>query len=1355
VTITKNKAPTINSANTIVINENTVVSAATILDVNATDPETDPIKYALTDDGSGTFAIDEDSGIITVANNTLLDAEGTPPATIEVTASDDFGNVTTQKITVTVNDLPEDPAFSKATYNFVIAEDGVASDPVGMVGALDEDLPMQTLTFSVDDDSRFTFVGTSNVLILDPSLMPSDIDFETAANFDDFGNHLINVDITVTDSTGRTDNAVAVVEVTNVAEAPVIDGSITNVVDFVFAESDVNGANPLYGDEEGNTTDATFTLTFAYNDYFAGVFDDPETGGSGFLLHVDPSSTINDDPTTGAIADINFDGSNNLVVTFNHLASAQDRALSNIKIYAEDGGGLQSGLVSFDLGVTPAKTVDIQYVNVISTTSHEDSFNGLSMSELPSNQEFIAKGESFFTEIWVTSLIDPSTVSPGRPHAISLASIEFDLGFDQTQLLAVESVITEGFVLGGFTGLIDNGTGTVERLAANVDLLDAGLGLEQNPTNLAANGNYVRVGYVEFQAISAGTEDTPIGNSAETDFDFTIANTIVQHYSSDGNNDDLIDSEEVVDHSQLNFNSQITDVVNAFEFTIDIGASNVTLGGDAGGTAFTQQIDGPDMGGSTTLETGSIFVRLDDINNPTKIQLIASTLDLDDSGSWSPLTPPTLGDEGVAGNANANFGLGFLAEDVEVLTGVFVDVPVDIAVRDAHINLSSSALNMSGDSFDTSTVNYNISSGSYASTFSSVSLAGESLQSNGNTGVDSELAGSGGNFTLTLNLFHENNISDNGIGINLDIGGAIVATFGTGAPLQGSVTAEEGLPLAAGTGLFTTVTKEKTDVGADAQVSRLPKSENWVNEWEGYWVEVWGNTAMGPGISSAKFDLSYNTDYFSATEFEYSSAFNGNGDIVIDDAAGSVTGISGSTELETVGGSEFVLIGRVRFESLADDHVDMGENGSEFGPKSLGIEINSASVGVVDFGRVSSGTSAQPETEVWAVPYDINDDDKIGLADLTNLIGRFGDSSFSTESDALAAALDFDNSGSVGLADLTQMISNFGLTKGQGGQLEFPATFTQMWIGQQVDTTGPNSVEEIFETALQDWQAALGMDEVLDVQLVVKDFGNGQLGEAQLTSVDEAGLPSQGILTIDDDANGVGWSSDLAAGPSADQYDLYTVMLHELGHLHGFMNQYTGFQNVVTQDGSGNNVIVTADGNVELDYYAQHLDNTAHAGDLLNDTLDPGVRKGISDLDVQLIQAAYAVADSGSSADASAAALHAAGTVVTSSNDVAIDFALSNVVDITEVSGSTGVAVVMPESTRKELSNNGIKVITSSLNSEEVTGDVNQIFANFEYRDDNSDLELVADEIETLVAAGDVSTEADDMFADWDEFEIN
>ncbi|PHS12480.1 MAG: hypothetical protein COA78_08390, partial [Blastopirellula sp.] len=826
-----------------------------------------------------------------------------------------------------------------------------------------------------------------------------------------------------------------------------------------------------------------------------------------------------------------------------------------------------------------------------------------------------------------------------------------------------------------------------------------------------------------------------------------------------GTGSDLLANTDSFNSSQYQVTNQGIDIVQASEFIIDMGDTSITTTGTWGSQPITAQSPGSD----STSATGSIFVRLDNAINPTEIQIVGGDFALTNTaGTFAPGDPAMPGGDPTAAAEAANFGLTF-DNPIDLGNGP-VAVPFNITVRDTEMSiLPSNTISLSGGMFDTSDLNYNLTNGTmnyaddnaFLDISGSESIAGEDFASDANTANDSMLVGTGGNFTLTLNLAHLIQFSIEGETTTLNVGGQIVAILGSGAPLQGSVTAENGLPLAEGTGLFTTVAKQKTSVDANSQLAVLPKSESWVNEWDSYWVEVWGNTAMGPGISGAAFDLSYNTDYFSATGFEYSSAFSGNGNVVINDAAGTVTGISGSTDLDRVGGDQFVLIGRVRFESLADDHVDMGVDGSEFGPKSLGIELSSAAVDVVNFGRVLSGTSEQPETEVWAVPYDINDDDKIGLADLSNLVNRFGDSSFSFDSDALTAALDFDNSGSVGLTDLSQLVNNFGLGKGVGQELIFPDTFTQMWIGQEVDTTGPNSVDEIFQAALQDWQAALGMDEVLDVRLVVKDFDNGQLGEAQLTGVDEAGLPSQGILTLDDDANGVGWSANLAAGPSADQYDLYTVILHELGHLHGFMNQYAGFQNVITQDG-GNNVIVTADGTTaELDFYAQHLDASAHAGDLLNDTLDPGVRKEISDLDVQLIQAAYAAADGGSS-DTATAALHATGTLPTvHSSNVEIDFALSNVVDITEVSGSTGIAVVMPESTRKELSNNGIKVLTSSLHTEEVTGDVNHIFADFEYRADNSDLELVAEEIETLVTIGDASTEADDLFADWDEFDIN
>ncbi len=103
-----NGAPTVTAA-TLNVDENSA-NATVVGSVSASDPETDPMNYAITAGNTdGAFTIDAITGQITVANSAVLDFETTPVFTLTVAAIDDKGAYGTATITINLNDLNEAP----------------------------------------------------------------------------------------------------------------------------------------------------------------------------------------------------------------------------------------------------------------------------------------------------------------------------------------------------------------------------------------------------------------------------------------------------------------------------------------------------------------------------------------------------------------------------------------------------------------------------------------------------------------------------------------------------------------------------------------------------------------------------------------------------------------------------------------------------------------------------------------------------------------------------------------------------------------------------------------------------------------------------------------------------------------------------------------------------------------------------------------------------------------------------------------------------------------------------------------------------------------------------------------------
>ena len=154
------------------------------------------------------------------------------------------------------------------------------------------------------------------------------------------------------------------------------------------------------------------------------------------------------------------------------------------------------------------------------------------------------------------------------------------------------------------------------------------------------------------------------------------------------------------------------------------------------------------------------------------------------------------------------------------------------------------------------------------------------------------------------------------------------------------------------------------------------------------------------------------------------------------------------------------------------------------------------------------------------------------------------------------------------------------------------------------------------------------MEEPIDIALTVRDLDDAQLGEARITELDDQGRPAAGVVTIDDDAYGMGWYSGFGEDVPEDRYDLYSVMLHEVGHVLGFTQAYLGFANMVESGIDGSLTFAGAGIRATLSADAQHLAADAYADDLMDSLLSPGVRELPSKVDVRILQAAFeSVAD--------------------------------------------------------------------------------------------------------------------------------
>ncbi|WP_232432149.1 Ig-like domain-containing protein [Chamaesiphon minutus] len=170
----------------------------------------------------------------------------------------------------------------------------------------------------------------------------------------------------------------------------------------------------------------------------------------------------------------------------------------------------------------------------------------------------------------------------------------------------------------------------------------------------------------------------------------------------------------------------------------------------------------------------------------------------------------------------------------------------------------------------------------------------------------------------------------------------------------------------------------------------------------------------------------------------------------------------------------------------------------------------------------------------------------------------------------------------------------------------------------------------IYSTAQSIWHTKTSINLAFDIT----NLPTGQLAEATITGYDNLGRPNTATITIDDDANGVGWFIDstpqdnieftgtdmyFQAAPNSaasGKYDLLTTILHEMGHTLGIINGYSEFDKYIK-----GRQFITDTFTATLTPDGSHLDTTFHPYDLMNTSLKPGVRKLPSALNLAMIDA--------------------------------------------------------------------------------------------------------------------------------------
>jgi large repetitive protein len=237
------------------------------------------------------------------------------------------------------------------------------------------------------------------------------------------------------------------------------------------------------------------------------------------------------------------------------------------------------------------------------------------------------------------------------------------------------------------------------------------------------------------------------------------------------------------------------------------------------------------------------------------------------------------------------------------------------------------------------------------------------------------------------------------------------------------------------------------------------------------------------------------------------------------------------------------------------------------------------------------------------------------------------------------AKIESDQIGS-GEIRLTTGNKNLNLSEGRSGAIVniFPIFHL---------SDAPQILSNLQSTTIDIWSDLLKAKTSLNFTFNITNLPTGQLAEGTITSYNLNGTPKTATISIDDDANGVGWFLDTTPGDSSEfrrgdggtgglgdyyvadpnsaatgKYDLLTAILHEMGHTFGIINGYSEFDKhikngkfIPTDAPNGAKITLTPDGS--------HLDSTLYPYDLMNTSLKPGIRKLPSTMDLSILNALW------------------------------------------------------------------------------------------------------------------------------------
>ncbi|PQO48165.1 Ig-like domain-containing protein [Blastopirellula marina] len=372
-----------------------------------------------------------------------------------------------------------------------------------------------------------------------------------------------------------------------------------------------------------------------------------------------------------------------------------------------------------------------------------------------------------------------------------------------------------------------------------------------------------------------------------------------------------------------------------------------------------------------------------------------------------------------------------------------------------------------------------------------------------------------------------------------------------------------------------TAAKEATGTNSTGGVSSLPQSDQVIEEWDSFWVEVW-LTADGTGgdtISAASATVHFDPTIYRASSLLIGPGFTAAAGSTTNNSSGIAT-IKATSTIDGLGGAQRVLLGRIRFSPVANGlsapvlGETLGVDFSNFLTSVSDVSITVDGVGEVDSPTVDDTVA----TRLLPMIYDLDDDGRVSIGDFSDVVLAIGNRH-------TTAFVDFDLSGNPEESGLAYFMRAFGASyDGQSSGSYVSSAIYDAAISNAILTPLPSqssSSSPITSETVEDFAVSLPAPMVTSgvgtdshaVTIYVTELDGNQLAKTVGS-----------VIYIDQDAAGWGWfvdqtpldSSEYAAAgangsltalegsEAAGRIDLLSVLMHELGHVAGLEHSEDG-----------------------------------------------------------------------------------------------------------------------------------------------------------------------------------------------------